>query len=163
MSGISAGRLILILTLIFIIQAAGLDLMEVDGVRPELLLSAVVFFSLSGRRRVGLWAGIFAGLLSETFRTGKLGAGWLSFALIGLLMSQLSYKVYRESFITQCSLVFLAVLIFGISEYFSNASLIEGISFSGWITSYVIGPAIYSMLIAPLVFPILRCLSGLKK
>ena len=73
-----------------------------------LMLAAVIFFGLSEGPRFGLAAGAWAGLLLESFATGKFGIQLTLWGSAGFISGFLSSKIFPDSFLVQ---VFLPVLM----------------------------------------------------
>lgn len=100
----------LILTILgfIILQVSILPLVEIRGIRPDLLLIAVVFFSLQLGPTHGLVLGIIAGFLKDCLGNGLFGGYAFCFALLGLIVGYNGKVLYRESPYTQVVVTFLA-------------------------------------------------------
>lgn len=100
----------LILTILsfLILQVSILPLVEVRGIRPDLLLIAIVFFSLRLGPTRGLVLGLITGFLKDCLGNGLFGGYAFCFALLGLIVGYNGKVLYRESPYTQVVVTFLA-------------------------------------------------------
>ena len=146
--------LFLVIPALFFAELMVFDKLRIFGVRPELLLIATIFFGFRFGALRGLQAGAISGILKDIFSVSGFGAHALSFLLAGFLSSRLRSKLFKENFITEALLAFLAVYLTS-TLYF----LYPGITASGGITAQfwrmVLYKALYTGAAAPLLFFIL--------
>ena len=103
--------LYLTLFIIFFIDLFVFEKFRIFGVKPELLLIAVLFFGFNFGIARGIEVGIIAGILKDIFSVGYFGISIISFTLTGFIAGCLKDKLLKENFIIQ----FVAS---GISVYF---------------------------------------------
>lgn len=135
-----------------LIQATALDYISLLGIKPDLLLAIVVFFSLSCSRGDAIKTSVGAGVIKDITSSSVLGGYTISFLLIALFLSYHQRKFYKERSSTQIFVTFfsyffitLLVLLFNI---ISEKASIPHYPF----LDIALKGAVYTGLISPLVF-----------
>lgn len=110
---------ILILTILtlLVLQVTFLPLIEVHGVKPDLILIATVFFSLQLGPWFGLWIGLASGLLKDLFSQGLVGGFAFSLGAVGLIVGYHGKLLYKESPFVQGVVTFLASALVNFCYY----------------------------------------------
>lgn len=102
---------------------------------PDFLTICVVFFGLFYNVRLGVEVGIVCGLMKDILGVGVFGANTLALGALGFISGVLSDKVYREHFLTQFIIVYIALLL---------------------TSGFHIEHAMYTALISPVIFFLLQ-------
>jgi rod shape-determining protein MreD len=87
------------------------DIHFFDG-RPDIILLAVVGWSLAGGDRQAMIWGLIGGLLLDSFSGLPLGASAISLILIAFLVSLYAGRVWEANLLMQLGIAILASLIF---------------------------------------------------
>ncbi len=143
------------------------EFMNTGTIGPDFLLIFVIFFSLFRGEFVGLWVGFFSGLMED-------GANWimgsgpgdflpivgihaLVYSLAGFILGKMSHVFDRYQAAPIIALVFAAALLV---RFF--AWTIQGLVEDFNRNYSLVGPAVYTGLIAPIWFTFLGWLYRIK-
>ncbi|MFH1867554.1 MAG: rod shape-determining protein MreD [Candidatus Omnitrophota bacterium] len=135
-----------------LIQMTAFDYIGFFGIKPDLLLITVVFFSLSCTRNISIKSALIAGFIKDITSSATLGNYALSFLLAALLLNYYQRRIYREAAHTQVMVNFLSYLLMSAVVIMLNLVSSEthfsyypylGVVFKG---------ALYTGLVSPLVF-----------
>ena len=135
-----------------LIQATSFDLIMLFGVKPDVLFIITVFAALSLYRNDALKCSALAGMVKDITSSAVFGSYTLSFILIGLFICAHQNKFYRERPFTQMALSFSAYIFMGVCVLLLNLAAYRqsGFFYNGF--SPVLKGALYTCLVAPLVF-----------
>jgi rod shape-determining protein MreD len=141
----------------FVLQLTLLDHIRISGAKPDIMLSLVVFFALFLGPYAGLQAGLISGLLKDIFSAGIFGAHTLTLALTGLVVGALSAKLFKESRLTQVSLVFVSAVLSMTGLYLisSVTSDIMHVNIYEYLLGLIIPTAFYTSFVSALIYPLL--------
>lgn len=154
--------LYLALFIIFFVNLFVFEKFKIFGVKPELLLIAVLFFGFNFGIARGIEVGIVSGILIDIFSVGYFGINIVSFTLVGFIAGCLKDKLFKESFIIQFIVSGISVyFISGIYFLYFKDALYLGQSAEFWEICFV--KALYTGFIAPILFVILKKLFNLKE
>ncbi len=134
-----------------VIQATILDFFRVFGVKPNLLLLAVVVAGLSFRLRWVLIMSVCAGAFSDIFSINKFGLAALLFPLWGFLVFKLSRKMSFDNELIKSSVVFIILLLNGIATRLIFTYFGSFIS-TGIFLRIIILESLYTTVVAYFVF-----------
>jgi rod shape-determining protein MreD len=152
MHRVSLKSCLLLILLAGLIQATSFDLIELFGVKPDVLLVITVFAALSFYRKDVLKCAIMAGIVKDATSSAVFGSYTLSFVVIALFIYVHQNKFYREKPSTQVVLSFSAYIFVSICVLSINAAAYRQlIFFYNGIGSSLKG-AVYTCLAAPPVF-----------
>lgn len=104
----------LLLIIALILQATLVPLIAVQGIRPDLLLLAVVSSGLLLGKEQGVGIGFFAGLLQDLASGNIFGLNVLSKMTTGYVAGLLERKVFKEN-------ILLPVLAIVVATFFNGA------------------------------------------
>lgn len=150
-------RINLFAVLIFILisglaQAGSFDSISLFGIKPDLLLVIVIFFSLSLSKENSLKIAIIAGLIKDINSSVILGSYTISFLLIALFLNYHQNKFYKERVSTQALICFLShcvaecmVLLFAQVSY-------KAPMFHYPFFNIIFKGALYTAFISPIAF-----------
>lgn len=119
----------------FLLDITLINKISIKGARPDILIIFIIFCGLFYGVRFGLESGLILGLVKDALDISIFGINIFIFAILGMICGILSDKIYKENFLTQIIVSFIATF---------------------FISKLNLPDAIYTALIAPLVFFILR-------
>lgn len=133
------------------------DLMQIAGVKPDLLTTVVVYWSLALGPILGTMAGFAVGLVADAELGHGLGvqAGLLS--LVGFLVGQLGRGLVKENLLMQGALVAACTLVLASSRILLTAGGNPAVLFSAG-GAMLLGQTAYSAVFAPFVYWLIRFL-----
>jgi len=133
--------------------------MAIFGVAPDLLTLLVVYWGLAGGPLAGVFAGFIVGLVADADRGRMLGLAAGSLAAVGYLAGGLGASLHRER--PPAQFVVLAVatlLVLSVRTLFAAQG-----DLGAWASVFplhVAGRALYTALLGPLVYLIVRALGA---
>lgn len=150
-----------IVVISIILQTTLFNYIEIRGIKPDLILIVVVFWSLARGSWAGMLIGFGGGLLQDCFSGALLGTNALTKTLLGFLIGLGTKTIYKEKFFTQISvlfgctllegfLFFLLLTIFGLNQPFLKV-----------MSDLIIPLSFYNALVGPFIFYFLRKLDSL--
>ena len=152
---------LLFLTIFFIgiIQSTALSHLSVLGVKPDLLLVCVIFFTLYFGKRTGIAAAILGGLFKDITSTAIFGSNAFGFCLCALFLGRYGRHFYKQKISTQillCGLLYyiitFLVLFLGVRHWDVHYSFLVSDTYH-WL---MFKAAIYTGCISPLLFFVLK-------
>jgi rod shape-determining protein MreD len=152
--------LIVVLPCVFL-QASFFDLLTIAGIRPDAVLSVVVFHALAEGPRFAVFTGFLSGLLLDLYEPHRLGTNALGYAGVAWLLGYARGRVYREQALMTALLVVLGGLIL---EAMRALLLIRGDAnaFGYLILRFGLPSALYSGILSLPLFFILNRFIGEK-
>jgi rod shape-determining protein MreD len=112
-------RLIIITLILGVFQVTFLNYFRIFGVKPDLLLVAVVIAGLFLETRAAIIFGMFAGIFKDVFGVNAFGLNVILFSLWGFLSANISRKVSIDDNVTRVFLVFIIALLQNIASFLS--------------------------------------------
>ena len=156
MSGIKTIAFILVVLIFLLLEVVCLDKIEIRGIKPDLLLIALIFFSLQRNLIFGLSLGLALGLLKGVFSAGPPGIQMFTFGLCGLVTGKYFKFIYKQGIFVQIAIVFFLSIFAGLVYYLVSLpiSVLPNPINSFWV---IILPAgIYTAVFALPVFLLLQ-------
>lgn len=149
----------------FLIQLLLLDRIKIAGVKPDLLVLLVVFFAIFFGPDTGAEAGFISGLFKDTYSLDIFGMNIILLSLTGLITGMLSPKLFRESKLTQCLLVFVSSAVYMIIHYFASSfiSKIAYVNLPEYLYGLILPSSFYTAMLSALLFPTLINIYRLKE
>lgn len=144
--------IVLFILIIALFQATGLHYLAIDGIIPDILLIAVVFFALYASGKNALIAALTAGLLKDMTSSVVMGSYLMTFCMAAVLLNAHKSKFYKESVFTQIVLVSVTYILTGIMALFLNVAVAKDFVFHHSFIGIILKAAIYTGLLSPLVF-----------
>jgi len=135
-----------------LVQATALDHISINGVRPDLFLITVIFFSLSRTRSETIRSAVACGIIKDITSLSVLGSHTVSFILIGFLLHYHQKKFYKELAFTQITLASLAYLFS--SLLILSINMIASNTYSSYypFLNIILRGAAFTGLVSPLTF-----------
>ena len=130
------------------------DLFAPFGIRPDLLVILVVYWALALGAVPGTISGFLVGLVADAELGRGLGPQAGLLALIGFGIGRAGRGLVRDNFLPQAMLLFLAALAAGIVGTFQSAG--GGESLLGIATLRLLGQALYTAIVGPVLYFLLR-------
>ena len=114
-----------IMLLMVSLQSTLVPVLSLEGVRPDLILVAVVSAALSNGRETGVLCGMFGGILQDLLSAGTFGVNTLTKMLVGLFVGIYERKVNKKNLLmplvavsagTLAALLIQLVFLFGYGQ-----------------------------------------------
>ena len=144
-----------LIVFILLLQTTLFDLVAIYGVRPDLLLVVLVFFSLKGGSITGTLVGFVIGFSQDLFAPEMFGLNALTKSITGYLLGLNKDRLYWGSFLVQAQIIFIS-LLFHDFIYFLIYSLSSVSTFLRFVLVQALPTALYSGLIGPVLFKLLN-------
>ena len=142
-----------------LVRASASRTIAVFGIAPDLLTLVVVYWALAGGGLAGVLAGFVVGLVADADAGRTLGLTAGALAAIGYLVGGAGSSLHKERPPAQFVVLFLAVLfVLSVRTLFAAQG-----DLAAWITAFpvhVLGRALYTALLGPLVYLIARVLGA---
>jgi len=149
------------LLIIFFLELTLCNKIRIMGMRPDILLVAVLFFGFEFGTTKGMEIGLVAGVLKDLFTIAPFGINTASFFIAGFSAGLLRNKLFRHNIVTQSFSSFTGVvLISALNILFLPYG--QGSDFEN-IWRLLLIKAVYTALIAPIIFFILGIFLSEKK
>ena len=146
-------RLYLGIFLIALLEIVFFSRIKLLGVQPDILLLAVIFFSLFFDRETALEASVVAGLLRDAVSTGFFGSNAILFFMVAFFASLFRDKIYKEFFLAQiCFVMAVAALFYLGGFFFKNLICPFALSFPEGLRWVILPAVVYTSIISPLAF-----------
>jgi len=134
-----------------VLQATVLHGAAVAGVKPNLLLILVLFFSLLEGSVPGFIFGFLVGLFEDLVIGKFVGLHALTMMLTGLLIGFAEPKIFKENYLTPVVVVFFGTLIHEFAFLFLGNLI--GMSFDwGNLVQIVLPLTVYHSCISPFLY-----------
>ena len=129
----------------------------------EFLPMLAVFYALYAAEGAAPLAALLCGLATDVRTPELIGNSMVPLALVGWLIVRIRLSIFREHFISQVVMTLLAVLAYGvIGALFRSLTGGPLYQHSAWSQmGFVAGNAVYTAIVAPMVFFILFRFQGL--
>lgn len=141
--------------LLFLLQSTVFQYLSFAGIVPNLLM---IFTSASGfmkGERSGLVFGFICGLLCDVFFAGVLGVYALVYMYIGFVNGKFARIIYPDDIKLPLVLITVSDLVYGMFCYICMFLLRGRFHFSFYLLHVIIPEAVYTLLIALLLYPLL--------
>lgn len=138
-----------------LLQSTILDHVRIFGIKPELLLTAVIALSVSSDFAGAFCFGLLAGILKDIFGTHTWGINTLLLPLWCYLVLKLSRKITIDDTLILMAVVFVVIFLNDVAVRFIFLSCGEFIPLGIFVRIAFIEAA-YGALSLPLVSKILR-------
>lgn len=145
------GELILIL-FFYLLQVTLGRVIEIGGIKPNLLVILPVLFGFLHGKNEGMFAGFFAGFMYDLFFSGLLGFASLVFVYIGYL-SGIFYQKYEETeMLIPLGLLLTGNFSFEFLSYIGNFLLHNRLNVMYFISRFILPEVVYTLLIAVILY-----------
>ncbi len=131
---------------------------QVNGTAPNVVLMVAVFIALQADTESGLLACFMLGLMTDLVSQQPMGLYALSFALAGLFASSASKLAYKGHPLTHFFLVLVGGVFTAIVLWLYGALRLDSGTRVPMLT--LLGGALYSALLAPVLIGVLHRLRG---
>lgn len=146
--------LFILLLCVSLFQSALLQHFSPWGIRPDLFIIFVIFFSLKIDTKQASLLNFFVGITKDIFSVGPLGLNALLFITCGFFISLIKDRIFKEHPFTQAIIAFFTSLLYGICYVFILLLSSHSVSITeaGWRAA---ASAFYIALIAPFAYRLL--------
>lgn len=137
--------------IVVIVQSTVLDSIEINGIKPNILLTCIISVALLTNSTEGATVGFLYGLVQDLY-TGKLVGYYALLGLyLGLTVSFFNKRLYRENMLIVIFITFISSIVYGIIFFFT--SNIAGLNYFRYALGNIILPeAIYNSFSAIFVY-----------
>lgn len=144
----------------FVLQVFLAPNIAINGISPNIMLIALAPVALTTSQRASVIAGFLMGFLFDLLGAGPIGVMALVMAVVGFTLPLLIKSISTQSFVSW--MIVMAICCFGSFFAYDIVCSIIGYetSFLSSILYKVLPWTIYTLVIAALVFPIMRRLLG---
>lgn len=145
------GFIFFILAALALLQVTLLNYFKFFGVKPDLILVSVVFFSLFFEIKWAVFFTVAAGILKDIFSAGAFGINTILLPLWAILIIRLAKEISIDNHYICALLIFISVMVNGIIIRLVSLYLGNFIPF-GIFLKIVFLESIYTAAVSPLVF-----------
>jgi rod shape-determining protein MreD len=124
--------------------------LSVGEIRPDLMLIALTAVALRRGPVVGLYAGLFLGLLQDVYAVSALGANVLAKSLVGYSLGFFEEKVMKVMAATRVLLLASALVVHDI--VFNLAAGLRGGAFGDALLYHSLPSGVYTLVLGAIVF-----------
>ena len=149
----SWSRIIITLVIISILEAGSCNYIKLLGVSPELVLIGVLFFSLNSNKEKGAACGFFGGLLEMAF-SGAHPLILILYGAIGYTAGLYKEALYRH--LASAQMIMAAAAAVSSMLIYDMFICSSGFPYYRSVFFLAIPAAVYTSLLAPLVFKVLE-------
>lgn len=129
------------------------------GIRPDLFVIFVIFFSLRLRKKYAILFSGSLGFIKDIFSFAKFGTTTISFVICSLVIDKIKSSIYQDEYerLLQLVMVFSICLLNSVLFYFINIKAISAeLSFFKSLFFIMLPEALYTTAISPLIFHIFK-------
>ena len=139
-----------------LLETTLLDLIEIQGVVPDLTLLLVVFFAIVEGEERAMYTGLLGGVFQDVVLHKTLGHHVLGLVIIGYFVSRISIRLITEHPAVKMTLVFGASLANGI--IFTAVAYVQQPATSALhlLVTSVVPESFYTALVTPIAFFLLQ-------
>jgi rod shape-determining protein MreD len=144
----------LLFILCFILQTSFVPLMAIVGIKPDLLMIVVFFFSIRYGVMQGILVGFFTGLAQDLYTPALLGQNALAMTVVGACTGLFNEKVMRTDPVVKSIILFVMFLIHD-SVFMLVLLMKSSVHFSVLIPELftrTVPRAVYSAIVASLFY-----------
>ena len=134
-----------------ILQGSFFESFSLLGVKPDIVLTCIVFYSVFNGYKKGLIIGGIAGLIEDLLAGQFIGLMMINRMLLGFAVGYFSKNIYKENYVVP-----ILILIF--STFFTNAylwifySLTKGYLSFGYFLHVGFLQSLYNLIFMPFFF-----------
>jgi rod shape-determining protein MreD len=146
-----------VLVVAVVVQSTVLAELRVAGVRPDLLVLAVVAVAMASEATTGAVFGFVAGLVADLLFDLPVGVSALVYTAVGFAVGTVRVYVTSPRPLVHLALAGAASL----ASVWCCGLLLRVFDLSSWATVTRSGPlvALYNLLLTPFVYPLVRALT----
>lgn len=147
--------LVCILFVISLCQTTLVPHLAVYGITPDIYLVFAVFFSLHTDIKQASFVNWINGIVKDVFSLANFGLSAFLFVLIGYVIGRSKEFVFKDHPLTQVLITFVVALFYGLGCLGFMLLSSENVKLAV-IIQKVLCSAIYSAIIAPLLFAVFK-------
>ncbi len=139
-----------------LLETTLLDLIEIQGVVPDLTLLLVVFFAIVEGEERAMFTGLLGGVFQDVVLHRTLGHHVLGLVIVGYFVSRISTRLITEHPAVKMALVFSASVANGI--IFTAVAYVQQPSISALhlLAASVVPESFYTAVVTPIAFILLH-------
>ncbi|MDD5064815.1 MAG: rod shape-determining protein MreD [Phycisphaerae bacterium] len=137
--------------LVTVLQAGLVNIIAISrlGIKPDLLLILMVFFSLYCNQQEAIITSFTIGFAADIIGSA-MGPQIISFGLFGTLLSYLHGVVIIKKMPYQSLVIFISSILTGVIAYF--LTLLKGQPATANAFTVIFGTSVYSSIVGPFLF-----------
>jgi len=148
-------RIFLVVFACALLQVSVMDAVRVFGVKPDLLVIAVVIASLECERGFALLAALFCGLLKDTLSVTPFGLHTFLFPVMSMLIIFTARKITLDSTALASITSFFFIIVYDVASRAAYALLGQSISIPAYLRISSL-QALYTAAVFPLVSRLIK-------
>lgn len=139
-----------------LLETTLLDLIEIQGVVPDLTLLLVVFFAIVEGEERAMFTGLLGGVFQDVVLHRTLGHHVLGLVIVGYFVSRISTRLITEHPAVKMALIFGASVANGI--IFTAVAYVQQPSISALhlLAASVVPESFYTAVVTPIAFILLH-------
>lgn len=141
--------------LLFLLQSTVFQYLSFAGIVPNLLMIFTAAAGFMRGEKSGLVYGFVCGMLCDVFFAGVLGVYALVYMYIGFVNGKFARIIYPDDIKLPLVLITVSDLVYGMFCYICMFLLRGRFHFSFYLFHVIIPEAVYTLLIALLLYPLL--------
>lgn len=135
-----------------VLQSTVLEHIKLAGIKPNLILVALVSVACLRDENEGAVYGFFAGFLQDSFFSNYIGSYVFLYTFVGYFCGLLLKSFYRENFILPMGITAAATFIFNFAYYVINVLLRGYTNALYFIFRIILPEMIYNVLLMIVVY-----------
>ncbi|NPV27203.1 MAG: rod shape-determining protein MreD [Firmicutes bacterium] len=145
-------RLFFLVFCSILLQSTVFEVIEIGGVKPDLVLIWVILMSLLRGSRWGAVFGALSGILLDILAGRHVGLNALALFLTGLVAGQLEGKVFKENYLVPIGAVFVGTIFHALLMALLGWMAGLHLFVAGWLRSLILYSAVYNTVLVPFVY-----------
>lgn len=141
--------------IIAVIQTNFFDYIRINGIEPNLILVFIVCFSIFGDVYYGAFIGAVGGMVQDIVMGRSLGGYTLMGMLLGLIIGISKKRFVKESLVVAMGFVFVFSILYESAMFLFFLIPSGETDFIYAFTKTILPEALYNMILAVVVFPII--------
>ncbi|MFA6309427.1 MAG: rod shape-determining protein MreD [Clostridia bacterium] len=137
---------------IIIIQSTILDVVQIYGVKPNLMLVFIVSVALINGSVQGAAVGFILGLMQDIISGKIIGFYCLLGLYLGLIIGSVNKRLYRENLLIIIFFTFISTVVYEELVYILNTFLSGNLNFTVSFANIIFPEAIYNMFVSIFIY-----------
>ncbi len=129
-----------------ILQTSFMNCFAIGGIKPDLVVLWVIFWSFVRGNPEGSYLGFGAGLLVDLMNGVYIGFNSLSYLIVGFLIGQLKHKLYQDSLLIAMFISWLAVIVSQFIQYLLLCAYGQILPLASALLKVILPTATYSVV-----------------
>lgn len=136
-----------------ILQSTLFSHLTLFGIKPDIVTTLVVLFSMIKGPKAGAKAGLVGGLLQDIMFGQFLGLNTLTKMFTGYLFGLLERKIYKDNFFIPIVVVFAGTFVSETIFYVLRSAVLPTVDYFSTLRRMTLYVALYNCLITAFIYP----------